>query len=216
MRLILIVLLGVMAFTVLMFTKIVPYLSFEPAIDFLTTKTDTVLAKTDFQWGFYVHIVSAWWVMGIGVFQFWPFFFQKYALWHRLLGKIYIFSILALAAPSGFVLALYANGGLSVKVGFGLQCFVWWLTTWVAWREITFRHPQRHVEWMLRSYAVTLAAMSLRLASYVMVYVWHTKPIETYLTVTWLSWVGNLFIAEGLIYAGFAQRMLRYQEFEQK
>ncbi|HAK78519.1 MAG TPA: hypothetical protein DCM71_16805 [Runella sp.] len=192
--------LSVAAFTILMLTKVIPYLSFEPEIDFLTTKTDRVLAKKDFQVGFYVHILSSWWVMGIGLFQFIPSFVKKYRRLHQTLGKVYVFSILFLAAPSGFVLAWYANGGLPAKVGFSLQCLVWWLTTLVAWYEIRKNQWQRHVEWMMRSYAVTLAAMSLRVGSYVMVYFLSTKPIETYLTVTWASWVVNLIIAEVLIY----------------
>lgn len=201
-------LLSVAVFTLLMLTKVVPYLSFESEIDFLTTKTNRVLAKKDFQVAFYVHILSSWWVMGIGVFQFIPAFVKKYSRLHQTLGKVYVFSVLVLAAPSGLVLALYANGGLPAKVGFSLQCVVWWLCTWVAWKEIMKRHWQQHAEWTMRSYAVTLAAMSLRVSSYGMVYFFHTKPIETYLTVTWLSWVGNLLIAELLIYNDLGQKLI--------
>ena len=62
---------------------------------------------------------------------------------------------------------------------------------------------------MLRSLAVTTAAMSLRTESYILFYYLGTKPIETYLTVTWLSWVGNLFVADLLIYVGWAPFMLK-------
>lgn len=113
--------LSVVAFTIMMFTKVILYLSFELEIDFLTTKTDRVLAKKDFQLGFYVHILSSWWVMGIGLFQFIPSFVKKYRRMHQTLGKVYVFSILFLAGPLGFILALYANGGLPAKVGFSLQ-----------------------------------------------------------------------------------------------
>lgn len=202
-------LLFIAAFSLLMLTKVIPYLSFEPEIDFLTTKTDRVLSRNDFQVSFYTHIVSSWWVMVIGIFQFVPSFIKKYKKLHQTLGKVYVFSILILAAPSGLGLALYANGGLPAKVGFSLQCVVWWLCTWVAWREITRHQWQKHIEWMIRSYAVTLAAMSLRAESYGMVYLFHTKPIETYLTVTWLSWVGNLLIAEVLIHTHIAQKLLK-------
>lgn len=202
-------LLSVTAFTLLMLTKVVPYLSFEPDIDFLTTKTDRVLARQDFQFSFYIHIVSSLWVMGIGISQFIPSFVKKYSNLHQTLGKIYVFSILFLAAPSGLGLAIYSNGGLPAKVGFSLQCVVWWLTTWAAWREIQKKRWQTHIEWMMRSYAVTLAAMSLRVGSYALVFFFHTKPIETYLTVAWLSWVGNLAIVEGLIYAGMSERLLK-------
>jgi hypothetical protein len=103
------------------------------------------------------------------------------------------------------VLAFYANGGLPAKVGFTLQCLVWWGLTWVAWREIKNRRFLSHADMMIRSFAVTLAAMSLRTESYFMYYWFETKPIETYVTVTWLSWVGNLLLAEALIYAGLGK-----------
>jgi hypothetical protein len=51
--------------------------------------------------------------------------------------------------------------------------------------------------------------MSLRVESYLMYYYLGTKPIETYLTVTWISWVGNLLIADVLIYFGLARQFLR-------
>ncbi|MCF8326042.1 MAG: DUF2306 domain-containing protein, partial [Leadbetterella sp.] len=58
----------------------------------------------------------------------------------------------------------------------------------------------QHLRYMIRSLAVTYAAFSLRTESYIMYQYMGTKPIETYLTVVWLSWVGNLFLAEILLF----------------
>ncbi len=116
---------------------------------------------------------------------------------------------MGLAAPSGLILARFANGGLAAQVGFTMQCVVWWLTTWVAYRAARRRQWPRHVEWLLRSYAVTLAALALRGESFVMFYAFGTKPIETYLTVTWLSWVGNLVVVEILLEMGLGRYFLR-------
>lgn len=202
-------LLSIGAFTVLMFTKVVPYLNFEPAINFLSTKTDRVLQKSIFQWSFYIHIISSWFVMVAGIIQFIPYILKNHPTIHRVAGKTYVLLVLFLAAPSGLGLALYANGGLSTKVGFTCQCIVWWFITFIAWQEIRHRNWLLHTQSMIRSYAVTLAAMSLRIGSYVMIYNFGTKPIETYLTVTWLSWVGNLLIAEIFIRFGLAQYLLK-------
>ncbi len=203
-------LVGVLAFSVLMLTKIVPYFSFQRGIYFLSTKTDRVLDNPYFLVGFYVHISSSLWVMAGGVCQFIPAIFRRKPVWHRNLGKLYIGSILLLAAPSGLILAYFANGGLAAKVGFSMQCLVWWLTTYVAWQEIVKGRRALHVEWMIRSYAITLAAVSLRTESYLMYYFLGTKPIETYLTVTWLSWTGNLLIAEILIRSKIATRLIHH------
>lgn len=199
---------SILAFSVLMLTKILPYFSFERGAYFLSTKTDKVLGNPVFLTAFYLHITSSLWVMAAGVFQFIPGLFHKNRSLHQSLGKLYIMSILLFAAPSGLVLAFYANGGLPSKVGFTMQCIVWWFTTLLAWKEILHKQWLSHIEWMIRSFAITLAAMSLRLESYVMYYFLGTKPIETYLTVTWLSWTGNLLIAEVMIRLGVAKRLL--------
>jgi hypothetical protein len=199
----------ILIFTGIMVTKVLPYLSFERALNFLGTKPNEVLDRNYFMWAFYIHITSSVLVMGGGIFQFFPKILRGYPKVHHLIGKIYIGSVLLLAAPSGLVLAAFANGGLAAKVGFSLQCVVWWLTTYAAWHEVLKKQFVRHTEMMLRSYAVTIAAMSLRMESYFMVYVFETKPIETYLTVTWLSWVGNLLIVETLIYYGFAKKLVQ-------
>lgn len=203
----------VAAFAGLMATKVWPYLSFEPGINFLTTKSETTNANGLFRVGFYVHITSSLWVLATGLVQFFPRWFPGRATLHRNLGKLYVASILVLAAPSGLILAAYANGGLVAKVGFTLQCVVWWLSTWQAYRMARQRRWEEHTAWMLRSFAITLAALSLRAESYLLYYLFGTKPIETYLTVTWLSWAGNLVLAEVLIQAGAARRLVRGARF---
>ncbi len=199
---------AVLVFTGIMLLNVLPYLRFERAFSFLGTKPDAVLDKPHFMAGFYVHITSSMVVLALGMLQFVPVINRRWPVIHRWAGKIYIGVILALAAPSGLVLALYANGGLPARVGFTLQCIVWWIITLFAWQEAREKRWLPHVQMMVRSFAVTLAAMSLRTESYVLFYWFGTKPMETYLTVTWLSWVGNLLLAELLLKTGFAARLL--------
>ena len=71
------------------------------------------------------------------------------------------------------------------------------------------KNYREHINWMIRSYAITLAAMSLRTEGYLMHYLLHTKPIETYVTITWLSWVGNWMIAEILITLGLGNYLFK-------
>ena len=197
------------AFAGLMLTKTLPYYSFEKGINFLTTKSDETNDNPLFRLGFYVHITTSLVVLVAGLLQFLPVLARRGPGLHRRVGKLYIIGILALAAPSGLILARFANGGLAAQVGFTLQCVVWWLCTWQAYRAARQRQWPLHVDWMLRSYAVTLAALALRGESYFMYYVFETKPIETYLTVTWLSWVGNLVLVEILIGVGVGRYFLR-------
>lgn len=197
------------AFAGLMLTKTLPYYTFEKGIHFLTTKSDATNDNPWFRLGFYVHITTSLVVLVLGLLQWLPVVAGRGPGLHRRLGQGYVLGILVLAAPSGLLLARFANGGLVAQVGFSLQCVVWWLTTWVAYRAARRRQWPRHVEWQVRSYAVTLAALALRGESYILFYAFGTKPIETYLTVTWLSWVGNLVLAEVLLEAGVGRYFLR-------
>jgi hypothetical protein len=197
------------AFAALMLTKTLPYYSFEKGIHFLTTKSDETNDNPWFRAGFYVHITTSLVVLVLGLLQWLPPVARRGARLHRWLGYGYVVGILVLAAPSGLVLARFANGGLVAQVGFSLQCVVWWLSTWAGYRAARQRQWPRHVTWLVRSYAITLAALALRGESYIMYYAFQTKPIETYLTVTWLSWVGNLIVAEVLLEMGLGRYFLR-------
>ncbi len=199
----------IVAFAALMLSKTLPYYSFEKGIRFLTTKSEQTNDNGWFRLGFYVHITASLVVLVLGLLQFVAAVARRGPRLHRCLGWGYVLGILALAAPSGLVLARFANGGLVAQVGFSLQCVVWWLTTWAAYRAARRHEWPRHVAWVVRSYAVTLAALSLRSESYLLYYFFGTKPIETYLTVTWLSWVGNLVLAELLLELGLGRHFLR-------
>lgn len=196
---------GHFAFT--MATKTVPYFSFQRGVAFLGTKPGEVLDTGWYMAAFYVHITSSLIVICAGIIQMWPWVVRQYRRIHRLSGYIYVCGVLLLAAPSGLLIAVYANAGLASRVAFTLQSIVWWLITAAAWQAIRKHQWRLHTEWMIRSFAVTLAAMSLRGESFLMFYYFHTKPIETYVTVSWLSWVGNLIIAELLIWFGLGRKM---------
>ena len=200
----------VFAFAGLLLVRTLPYYSFEPDIGFLATKSSEINRNPWFRAGFYVHISTSLIVLVLGLLQWLP----GLARWggprlHRWLGLGYAIGILALAAPSGLVLAWVANGGLVARVAFALQCAVWWVSTWAAYRAARRRNWPRHATWQVRSYAVTLAALSLRAEVYVLHRAFHTRPIETYLTAAWLAWVGNLLLAEVLLEMGLGRYFLR-------
>jgi hypothetical protein len=53
---------------------------------------------------------------------------------------------------------------------------------------------------MIRSFALTLSAITLRLWKYIIVMGFQPKPMDAYQIVAWLGWVLNLVIAEIIIY----------------
>ena len=91
-----------------------------------------------------------------------------------------------------------AQGGLPAHVGFGLLAVLWLLATGQAYRSIRAGDQGAHRRWMTRSYALTFAAVTLRI--YLPVSLAVGVPFEpAYQTIVWLCWVPNLVIAEWLI-----------------
>lgn len=204
----------VLFFCTVMLTKTVPYFWEANDYNFLSTKSSSTTNNLLFRCAFFIHISSSWIVIVSGLLLF--LFLKRKGKVHTWLGRIYVIGILLLAAPSGFILGHFANGGLSCKIGFSLQSLIWWAITLMAFLQIRRGNVNEHIRWMVLSYALTLAAMSLRTESFLMIYCFHTKPFETYLSVTWLSWVGNLFLAEVLINFGLVRYLSKqyYQNYE--
>lgn len=196
-----------------------PYLvpPFPTNIDFLQSKQrvldkalelrigDTVFLAIPYMWAFYTHITSSVLVLAVGVGQFSRRLMFGYPRVHRLLGKIYVFVLLGAAAPSGLVMAFFGNGGVPAQYGFVLQALAWWFVTFMAYRTIRRGKLREHGEWMLRSYALSFSAISLRAASYLIFWFrdYHGwRYPDHYILLAWLSWLVNLMIAEGLILLG--------------
>ena len=194
-------------FFCVMLTMVTPYFPYKYSTGFLVTKSDVVLSNKFYIACFYIHITTSFLALGLGVIQFIPKFILKYKKLHRIIGMVYVYSILLLACPSGLELAVNANGGLPAKIGFTLQCIVWFVVTLLAVYKALQKKWLAHIQYMIVSYAITLAAFSLRTESFFMYYFLHTKQNETYVSVTWLSWVGNLLIALLLIELGLAKNI---------
>ncbi len=198
-----------MAFVGIMASIIISYFPIKHGFDFLATKRESLLSNNFYLTAFYIHITTSIFSIFFGVFQFIPFIIKEKRNIHKLIGKIYAYSILLAAAPSGLILAVYANGGLTSRVGFTIQCILWWFTTFIAIQYGIKKNVASHIDMMLRSYAITLAAFSLRSEGYILQHYFNTKPMETYTTCTWLSWVGNLLLIELLLYFGIGKQLLQ-------
>ena len=75
---------------------------------------------------------------------------------------------------------------------------LWLASTGLGWVAIRRGERTLHREWMMRSYALTLAAVTLRI--YVPLTQIAGLPFEdAYRAIAWLCWVPNLLLAEWLI-----------------
>ena len=157
-----------------------------------------LLGSTLYNIGFYMHIYFGGLALLTGWSQFSKKWRNKYLKTHRTLGKIYVVSVL-LSGISGFYIALYANGGLTAKLGFGILAILWLLSTVKAHLTIRNKKVTEHQKWMIRSYALCFAAVTLRIWLPLLPMILQIDFDSAYIIISWLCWVPNLIFAEFLI-----------------
>lgn len=185
-------------FVYLMLRITIPYFSLDHKEGFLAIKQQ-VIGNDTWRWSFFVHVFSSCFLLLAGFTQFSGFILRKYKLLHRNMGKMYVFILLFLSGPAGLIMALYANGGLYSRIGFTLLSLLWLLFTALGWYYAVKKDFALHRQFMIRSFALTVSALTLRLWKLVIVLSFHPAPMDAYRIVAWLGWVPNLLVAEWII-----------------
>lgn len=119
---------------------------------------------------------------------------EKHLSFHRLLGRIYVGGVL-FSGIAGLLLAINSVGGMSVQLGFALLAVSWLGVTACAYSVIRKGKVGAHKKWMIRSYALTLAGVTLRLYLGLSVVLGIKFPVA-YPVLAWLCWIPNLILAE--------------------
>lgn len=143
----------------------------------------------------YAHIFGSAVALMIGPFQFWARLRNERPQLHRWLGRCYLLIGVGLGGSAGLFMAFHAFGGLPAKLGFGVLALLWLYSGYRAYRAIRARDIAAHRRWMLRNFALTFAAVMLRL--YLPAAVVTGTPFESaYPVIAWLCWVPNLLMTE--------------------
>lgn len=182
----------------LMFKITAQYTSLKTDLAFLAIKQDYVHLWY-YRLAFFIHVFSAILVLLAGYTQFSASIRRRFPTIHRRAGWFYVLVTLLLAGPSGFLIGIYANGGLSSQIAFCLLAVLWILFTAIALLKIIRKEVMAHRAWMIRSFALALSAITLRAWKYILVSLFHPKPMDVYQLVAWLGWTLNLVIAECII-----------------
>lgn len=169
------------------------YVFVEHEYTFLGTKIPEVLHNLIWRISFFLHIIFGGLALFIGWRQFGPKFRNKYPAVHRVIGKVYVFSVL-ISSVSGIYMGLYANGGIISSMGFICLGCIWLMTTVSSVLNVKKGNIQKHQNLMVYSYACAFAAVTLRLW-YPLLKSWTGDPESSYLAVAWLCWIPNLFAA---------------------
>ncbi len=144
------------------------------------------------------HVVFSAVALLVGPFQFFPALRARPRL-HRALGYVYFAGVIG-GGISGFCTAFIAYGGLVSTLGFGLLALLWLWTGLAALQAVRRRDFASHERWAGRSFALTFAAVTLRL--YLPTAMLLGVPFEDfYPAVSWLCWVPNLLFVEWFLLA---------------
>lgn len=169
--------------------------------------TDYSLASyTEYFWprrvGLIPHLAGGALAISVGLVQIWLGLTNRVHTLHRVLGKVYGAGVL-IGSLGGFYLALTIPGHLAYRSGLFMLCAAWVLTTGMALYAIRSRRLEQHREWMLRSYTVTFAFVTYRLASNWLRRWIHLPddPVADDLDalLAWACWAVPLLVAEPLI-----------------
>lgn len=149
-----------------------------------------------------LHVAGAGTALMIGAFQFLPAVRRRRTL-HRWLGRTYAASVIV-GGSAGLVLAFGTTAGPVASLGFGLLAPIWIYTTAQGWLTARARRFEEHRRWMIRSFALTFAAVTLRL--YLPLGMMAGLSFnEIYVATAWISWLPNLLLAELYIRRGLGR-----------
>lgn len=174
------------------------YIPYNTDVAFLRIKQD-VIDIPFYKIAFFTHVYTAMFVLPAGLTQFSAYIRKHYAELHRITGWVYAFTVVILAGPSGFYMGVYANGGMISQIAFCILAVLWIYFTAMAIVRAKQNNFKSHREYLIRSFALTLSAITLRAWKYILVFLFEPRPMDVYQLVAWLGWIPNLLIAEIII-----------------
>lgn len=185
--------------TFLMLQMAIDYSSFKTDIHFLQFKQDYI----GIPWwkaAFYTHVFSSVLALAAGLTQFSAHVLKNHRRLHRVVGWIYTADILIINFPAALIMAYYANGLLPSKIAFTILDCLWFWFTYKAVIAARNRKFDEHKRFMIRSYALTFSAITLRSWKIILASTLHPDPLTLYMIDAWMGFVPNLLLAEWLIW----------------
>jgi hypothetical protein len=185
----------VLLLMVLLAVNALSYANFDTHYGFLKLKQEAI-ASGWYLPAYYSHVLVSGLILVAGFFQLFPSSSGKFPRLHRGMGYFYVMGILFFAAPGALGMSLFIGRGPWVLSSFLLQGVLWFYFTAVAFREIRKGNIAAHKRWMWRSYALTFAAVTLRVYIFLISREVDLSQPEMYATLAWASWVPNLVVVE--------------------
>jgi uncharacterized membrane protein len=129
---------------------------------------------------------------------------------HRIIGRIYVAGVM-IGAGAGLLLAPFSFGGSVAGLGFASLALAWLFCTWAGVLAARAGDRTAHRIWMIRSTALTLSALTLRLYLPLPELFGMTYR-DGYMLIAWACWVPNLVLANILL-GRHAHRLAAAEQF---
>jgi hypothetical protein len=173
------------------------YIFVDMSAGFPASKPPSLLQNGVWQLAFNLHIFPGAIALLTGWSQFSRRIRNNKPGFHRGLGKVYLLTVV-LSSVAGFYLSYFATGGLVAAMGFAGLAIGWFVATARAYASIRSRNVDQHQYWMIRSYALCWAAVTLRIWL-PLLQITGMEFVPAYRIIAWLCWVPNLIAAEFIV-----------------
>ncbi len=127
---------------------------------FIFSHLEHYLKLPHWRWSFYSHAVAGPLILFSGLIA--VLSREKLTQLHRWVGKIYVAVVLFFAAPTGFLMAFFAMGGVVAKASFLTLSILWF---WITYRGYQFGKQKKvmeHATLMTLSLGLTCSALVQR------------------------------------------------------
>jgi hypothetical protein len=139
------------------------------------------------------HMIVAPIALLAGPFQFLPGLRARRPRLHRWTGRIYVTACL-IAGLAALATAPFASGGPIAGAGFAILAVLWVSTTFAAWRAAVARRFDQHRLLMRFSYAMTFAAVTLRLQVPIGFMLGYPSYPAMSVWLAYTSWIPNVIV----------------------
>lgn len=141
-----------------------------------------------------LHVAGAATALLIGPLNFLPAIRRRAPAVHRWIGRTYVAGCLG-GGGAGLVLAFGSSAGPIATAGFGSLAVCWIIANAQGLRLARARRFDLHRRWMIRSFAMTFGAVTLRLYLPLLPLL-HVNFLDGYRAISFLAWIPNLIVAE--------------------
>ena len=185
-------------FSLLLIYNTLPYFSFSKQFDFIEERS-LLFQSNLYNSFFYIHIAAGAICIGTALIQFTRYILKKAKAIHRWSGRLYVFVVLFLGAPTGMYMSFFAKGSFWERALFMFMAVAWFITTLYGLTTIRKKNVLAHNIWMIRSYAMAMTAVTFRVY-HIVFYLLGWDHLENYELSLWISVIGNMLFAEWIIY----------------